>query len=236
MGKYQSNITQRFKMASLLQRVPFLRPACQDLTFVRWSFKKKKIPKWADPNDMSWAEPLFERQRKLEAEGGKKKEVSMLHLVQRVKPLKGRPYWERETMKTLKLDGKMGMTYIHKNIPSVNKMLESVIHLIKITPITFPDGIPDTPDDMENCWLKDNGELVVRKTVYPVETVHCKKEDRDVWTMDFQTFEKEHEKKIDTKSVHKEYFPPQYRYKYNQDGKEMRYKGDTNIGSDREWN
>ncbi|XP_067662876.1 uncharacterized protein [Haliotis asinina] len=197
--------------------------------------KKKKIPKWADPKDMSWAEPLFERQRKLATEGEKKREVSMLHLVQRVKPLKGRPYWERDTIKTLKLNGKIGCSYIHKNTPSVNRMLESVNHLIKITPISFPHGIPESPDDLENCWLKDNGELVIRKTVYPVDTVHCKKTDRDVWTMDLETFEKEHQKKIDNRSVHKEYFPPQYRYKYNQDGKERRYKDSSNIGSDREW-
>ncbi len=46
---------------------------------------------------------------------------------------------------------------IVKNTPMVNKTLYKVKHLVEITPITMPYGMPDKP---ENGFLKENGEFI----------------------------------------------------------------------------
>lgn len=55
-----------------------------------------------------------------------------------------------------------------KNIPENNAMLWKVKHLIKIAPITFPNGMP-TEDDLDCTYLKENGELVVNKRLKPTQ-------------------------------------------------------------------
>uniref|UniRef100_A0A224Z2S6 Large subunit ribosomal protein L30 n=1 Tax=Rhipicephalus zambeziensis TaxID=60191 RepID=A0A224Z2S6_9ACAR len=80
-------------------------------------------------------------------------EVPKLFLVERVMPYTGTPYWERNILKLLKLvpskeDRKahiarpLGSRTIVKNTPFMCKMLWQVKHLVKVTPITFPDGEP----------------------------------------------------------------------------------------------
>lgn len=57
-----------------------------------------------------------------------------------------------------------------KNIPENNARLWKIKHLIKIAPITFPDGIPT--EEVLNCtYLKENGELVINKTLNPSNDV-----------------------------------------------------------------
>lgn len=51
---------------------------------------------------------------------------------------------------------------ILKNIPENNQRLWKVKHLLKIVPITFPDGFPKNDD--VTC-LKENGELRIVKKV-----------------------------------------------------------------------
>lgn len=81
--------------------------------------------------------------------------------------MKGAPYWEKDILKELKLDGKMSDVVIIKNIPEMNWRLWRVKHLVKITPITFPDGFPK---DNRGTYLKENGELVVKKELVASET------------------------------------------------------------------
>ncbi|KAL1432796.1 hypothetical protein MTO96_012998 [Rhipicephalus appendiculatus] len=80
-------------------------------------------------------------------------EVPKLFLVERVMPYTGTPYWERNILKLLKLvpskeDRKarisrpLGSRTVVKNTPFMCKMLWQVKHLVKVTPITFPDGEP----------------------------------------------------------------------------------------------
>lgn len=80
-------------------------------------------------------------------------EVPKLFLVERVMPYTGTPHWERNILKLLKLaqskeDRKarvsrpLGSRTIVKNTPFMCKMLWQVKHLVKVTPITFPDGEP----------------------------------------------------------------------------------------------
>ncbi len=44
------------------------------------------------------------------------------------------------------------------NSEQTNKMLWQIKHLVKIVPITFPDGIPEEKD-INSCRLYPNGEL-----------------------------------------------------------------------------
>ncbi|CAH1972795.1 unnamed protein product [Acanthoscelides obtectus] len=93
-------------------------------------------------------------------------EPTKLFRVERIKPMKGLPYWERHILKELKLDGKNHSYTVVKNIPEINHRLWKVKHVIKIAPITFPDGLP-TKDDV--TYLKENGELQIIKKIGPLE-------------------------------------------------------------------
>lgn len=49
-------------------------------------------------------------------------------------------------------------------------MLWKVKHLIKITPVTFPNGEP-TENDIGSTFLKENGEFMVVKQLKPTSDV-----------------------------------------------------------------
>lgn len=91
---------------------------------------------------------------------------SKLFRVQRIKPLKGVPYYEKHILAEFKLDGKRSDVVILKNIPETNERLWKVKHLVEIKPITFPDGFPTSP---KGTYLKENGELRVMKSLEPCE-------------------------------------------------------------------
>lgn len=59
---------------------------------------------------------------------------------------------------------------IVKNIPENNSLLWKIKHLIKITPITFPNGEPGE-EDIGHTFLKENGEMIVRKELKPAHDV-----------------------------------------------------------------
>uniref|UniRef100_A0A1I8NBC1 Large ribosomal subunit protein uL30m n=1 Tax=Musca domestica TaxID=7370 RepID=A0A1I8NBC1_MUSDO len=95
-------------------------------------------------------------------------EPAKLFRVQRIKPVKGNPYWEKRLLKELGLDGKQGDFTVVKNIPENNARLWKIKHLIKVTPITFPHGEP-TENDIKHTVLKENGECIVTKEIGPIE-------------------------------------------------------------------
>ena len=55
-----------------------------------------------------------------------------------------------------------------------------------------------------------------------------------VWKMDKDTLQKEARQILQRFKVSGEYFKEKYVYKYNQDGKEHRYKGENAINSHRQ--
>ncbi|KRT79492.1 hypothetical protein AMK59_6578 [Oryctes borbonicus] len=117
-----------------------------------------------------------------------------LFRVQRIKPVRGTPYWERNILKELKLDGKASDIAIIKNIPENNSRLWRIKHLIKITPITFPHGFPQ---DINGTFLKENGELIVKKTVEATDTLLLEREkiNKDVKRLDGDTLRRALRKK-----------------------------------------
>lgn len=193
--------------------------------------KKEKMASKA----MKWAEPLRKELMLNKSEPAVPVEPSMLHMVTRVKPLKGRPRNEKSTIFALNLDGPQNQKVVLKNIPSVNKMLSTVKHLVKITPITFPNGYP-TEKDIEHCLLKDNGEFVIRKELQPIEknvTPDTVPAEKQRVVMDKKTLERHLLLQLRRYRLSMEYFPTRYVYKYNEDGKEYRYRQHTS--SDSHW-
>ncbi|KAG7155661.1 uncharacterized protein LOC121854685 [Homarus americanus] len=81
-----------------------------------------------------------------------------LHLVTRVRCLKNKPWWDKDIMKKLGLDGKRSDYTIVKNIPEINAMLWKVKYLVKITPIRVPADLPEEVDP-RCCFLKETGEF-----------------------------------------------------------------------------
>jgi len=86
-------------------------------------------------------------------------EPSKVFMVQRIKCLKGKPYWDKNLMKQLGLDGSRSEIALIANTPAMNAMLWKVKHLIRITPITFPQGVPQE-GDIGATRLLENGQLV----------------------------------------------------------------------------
>lgn len=80
--------------------------------------------------------------------------------VQRIKPFKGNPFWEKRILTELGLHEKMSDFAIVKNIPENNARLWKIKHLIKIDPIDFPQGIPSATNK-HLAYIKDDGECVI---------------------------------------------------------------------------
>nr|SVE73861.1 EOG090X0EYV [Daphnia atkinsoni] len=88
-------------------------------------------------------------------------EPSKVLMVQRIVSLKHKPYWEKDVLEGLGLSmkTKLSKIVVVANTPSVCAQLWRVKHLIRVTPITFPQGLPDEADTA-GARLQDNGELV----------------------------------------------------------------------------
>lgn len=119
---------------------------------------------------------------------------------------------------------------IRKNVPSVNKLLDEVKHLVHIQPLCFTHGLPQHESDFEHTHIRSNGELIVKRRLEqfepksaPVDAVSQTSEDRGKWQLSPDTVKKELEKWLQNFEVHTEFFKANYKYRRNQDGKEYRY-------------
>lgn len=89
---------------------------------------------------------------------------SPLLLVQRVKPLKGEPKFNKNFCLQIGLGQKerLGKRVILPNLPSVSLLLFKIKHLLEIRPITFPNGYPEDFDpERHGSRLTINGEFRV---------------------------------------------------------------------------
>ena len=78
-----------------------------------------------------------------------------------------------------------------KNIPENNARLWKIKHLVKITPIHFPNGEPSA-EDVNHTYLKENGDCMVIKNI---ETLNKRMEaaenfEKDKKTLDGETLRK----------------------------------------------
>lgn len=93
-------------------------------------------------------------------------EPSKLFMVQRIADWNGTEYWCKKILFDFKLDKafRKGKVVIVKNTPDNNEKLWKIKHLVKITPITFPDGMPGE-DDLFSTYLNHKGELEIKKNI-----------------------------------------------------------------------
>lgn len=92
------------------------------------------------------------------------------------------------------MDGFRTCYNVIKNIPENNQRLWKIKHVIKITPITYPDGFP-TKDDVTR--LEENGQLRIMKKIGTVETRLQLTEafQKDVKKLDGDTLRRDSRKK-----------------------------------------
>uniref|UniRef100_A0A0A9WFI6 39S ribosomal protein L30, mitochondrial n=1 Tax=Lygus hesperus TaxID=30085 RepID=A0A0A9WFI6_LYGHE len=93
-------------------------------------------------------------------------EPTKLFMVQRTKPFKGNEWKLKKILKEFDLHGKVGEISIVKNTTEVNKKLYKVKHLIKLTPIKTPYGVPDD-GDLSAGNLSEDGTFVYSKKLIP---------------------------------------------------------------------
>lgn len=91
-------------------------------------------------------------------------EPTPLHLVTRVRCLKKKPWWDKQIMESLGLNGKRSDIAIVKNNPENNAKLWRVKHLVKVTPIRLPTDKLDNVDP-RCCFLKEDGEFIINPAV-----------------------------------------------------------------------
>ncbi|XP_012266544.1 39S ribosomal protein L30, mitochondrial [Athalia rosae] len=91
-------------------------------------------------------------------------EPTKLLMIQRVKPFKGNPYWQKNVLTLLNLHERSSAIAIVKNTPEMNSMLWEVKHLIKVTPIKCPNGLPKD-GDLNGTYLHENGTFMVTHKV-----------------------------------------------------------------------
>jgi len=200
--------------------------------------KKKRITEGQETS-LKWAAQLIERKRaaaaaeaNAETEGTVIEEVPphMLHVVYLIKTTNGRPWWEKDIIKKLKLDGKLHQPVIHKNVPYVNKLLNEVKHLVRIVPLKFPNGLLDDEADWEHSRINSRGEMIIVRCLKEFEpTPSLADPEPDKWKLGMETVKKDCDKTARDFNVHSEYHLATYTYRRNQDGKEYRYSFNKDV-------
>ena len=87
--------------------------------------------------------------------------VHKLHAVTLIKSPIGQPWWEKRTVKFLKLN-KLHKTVIVKNIETMNGQLQAIKHLIDVKPIEVVDEDTSSTGE-EGVFLRENGQFHLNK-------------------------------------------------------------------------
>nr|CAG4647453.1 EOG090X0EYV [Megafenestra aurita]SVE92693.1 EOG090X0EYV [Megafenestra aurita] len=85
-------------------------------------------------------------------------EPPKVYMVQRIERMKFNPFWHKKLLKEFGIDRKSSDYAIVPNTPNNCARLWKVKHLVRITPISIPQGLPED-GDMAGARLQDNGEL-----------------------------------------------------------------------------
>jgi len=120
----------------------------------------------------------------------------------------------------------MNRPVILKNVPSVNRLLDEIKHLLRILPLRFPHGVPEHESDFEHTFINSHGEMIVKKRLKeyePEPTDLVPKPEEEKWKLQLETVQKELEYRLRTYSVNWGVFQPAYKYHRNEDKKEYRY-------------
>jgi len=121
---------------------------------------------------------------------------------------------------------------ILKNVPSINRLLDEIKHLVRILPLRFPHGVPEHESDFEHTFINSRGEMIVKKRLQefepgPTDLVPNPEEEK--WKLQLETVKKELEYRLRSYSVNMEFFKPVYKYRRNEDNKEYRYTFNKDV-------
>ena len=86
--------------------------------------------------------------------------IHKLHAVTLIRSGIGRPFWQKRTLKVLKLT-KMHKTVIHKNTPTINGQLLSVKELVLVRPLVVRTDMDNSPNGGD--YYADNGHFFMDK-------------------------------------------------------------------------
>ncbi|CAL7948001.1 unnamed protein product [Xylocopa violacea] len=85
---------------------------------------------------------------------------SKVLMIYRVKPFKGNPYWDKETLTKLGFEEHRNNPVFAKNTPEICAMLWKIKHLIKVVPVKLPEKLPEVDGNTE-FWIDETGEVRV---------------------------------------------------------------------------
>lgn len=158
-----TNILKPKIIANLIPKASMSAQSKKDFEAIQTYNRLRKKP-MADTSyhhsELRMANAYFEKIKEYRKKSEEGFEPSKLLMVWRIAPLLNRPIWEKELIIELGLADHKVKFAIVMNTASSNKKLWSIKHLIRVKPITYPDGFP-TEDDYMGTFLKQTGELVV---------------------------------------------------------------------------
>ncbi len=163
----------------------------------------------------------------------KSKEPHKLHLIKKIKSLKGEPWWVRESMiklgfETKKKDEWSIVTSIKPNTPEINNLLWMCKHCIKITPINFKNGVPNHSDVNYTKINLETGDLSIINKIdtIKIEDDMCykindvviteMKKPSDTFGLDRKELFRYFHQKKNMCQLNSEYFPTKYSYSLDQ--------------------
>ncbi|CAL8095281.1 unnamed protein product [Calicophoron daubneyi] len=218
------------------------------------TYESKPVPGSEEyTNPSGWAKRLFqlEAKKKSQNKASAADPPPLLHMVCRLKPLKGVPHYQRAILEKYGLGSeiKNHTWVVVKNIPSVNEELYVVKHLVRIQPIRFPQDLPSKADDLTQCRLLPDGRFLrYRGTSVDGQVVstgelsplkqdscgqpanlqdptllfcHAPSSGNGYLTRSY--LRQWHNRKWNNYELFNEYLGSKYKYKLNQDGMEYRY-------------
>lgn len=119
-------------------------------------------------------------------------------------------------------------------------MLRKVKHLVEIFPVTFPYGLPESEEDLDHCYITDNGQFIVKKKLELTKQIDENvKVSKEIPENKFELKQEFLDKTLELRKmkcqIHQEYYQTKYVYEKNQDGKELRYSDGITPDYDQIW-
>ncbi|XP_067944384.1 large ribosomal subunit protein uL30m-like [Watersipora subatra] len=170
------------------------------------------------PEPVHWSAPILRYQEKLAKTAGEPApEPKEMHVVTRCKVLKG------ETKVCKELCEHFGMDKLHKpviiaNTPFNNTLLMQIKHLIRVKPLLLPEGFPKHPSDLMHTQLRTDG------TLHVIPRLEMQEESEKPRLLQPKTVYMKNKKVVSQHGLLQDYFKCDYRWRYNEDGKEYSYK------------
>ncbi|VDL19184.1 unnamed protein product [Hymenolepis diminuta] len=210
------------------------------------TYESKPVPGSIDAVDpLAWAQRLFDL-HEIRKNYTYSLDASPIFMICRLKPIKGTTFFERAFLEKFGIgsDVKMSNWKLIKNSPQNAIDLDHIKHLIKIQPVTFPDGLPESEEDMINFRLLPNGKfirrgnspfcsdksinlsewkIVERPNICGSNLPSVLKRDENCRYLSRNYLRSWHNQRWQHHKLFSEFFTAKYKYRLNQDGLEYRY-------------